>query len=227
MFETLHEKIFGLIFIVVLVMSVSTIFYSSDRTKYQLDASTVLSGAAVVTLMLTPFLMLMSPIINALSSHFSNGNQIPVNKQYIFGFSAQQYEVFCNEYGAFCDNYLVFHQLDVLALAACVIAGLRIAFSAVLALLGRPSNLEHVKAMERSGKSPLGYAGGIILPIVGFWLVSYPGAYKSALLIKKLLEHHPTVMLIFVAVTFVFSVQLLTEIVLTYICLAILKARRV
>lgn len=34
MFETLHEKIFGLIFIVTLIISVTTIFYSSDRTKY-------------------------------------------------------------------------------------------------------------------------------------------------------------------------------------------------
>ncbi|KAF0134152.1 MAG: hypothetical protein FD139_2379 [Methylocystaceae bacterium] len=80
--------------------------------------------------------------------------------------------------------------------------------------------------MERSGKGPLGYALFIILPIGGFWLVSYPGAYKSALLIKKLLERYPIVMLIIVAVAFVFSVQILTELILTYICLAVLKARR-
>lgn len=228
MFETLHEKIFGLIFIVTLIISVTTIFYSSDRTKYQLDAPTVLGGAAIITLFLTPFLMLISTIIKVLSNYVPDGNQIAVNKQYIFGFSAQQYEVFCNEYGAFCDNDSVFHQLDILALAACIIAGLRIALSIGLALLGRPSSLEHVKAMERSGKSPLGYAvGGIILPIAGFWLVSDPGAYKSALLIKKLLERHPIVMLIFVAVAFVFSVQILTELILTYICLAVLKARRI
>lgn len=228
MFETLQEKIFGLIFIVALVTSVTTIFYSSDRTKYQLDAAVILLGAAVVTLMLTPFLMLSSPIIEVLSHYILEGYQIAVNKQYIFGFSAQQYEVFCNDYGAFCDNDSVFHQLDILALAACIIAGLRITLSIGLALRGRPSSLEHVKAMERSGKGPLGYAvGGIIIPIAGFWLVSYPEAYKSALIVKKLLEHHPTVMLIIVAVVFVFSVQFLTELILTYICFAILKARRI
>ena len=118
--------------------------------------------------------------------------------------------------------------MDILALAACIIAGLRIALSIGLALLGRPSSLEHVKAMERSGKSPLGYAvGGIILPIGSFWLISYPGAYKSALLIKTLLERHPTIMLIIVAVAFVFSVHFLTELILTYICFAVLKARRI
>ncbi|PWB91721.1 hypothetical protein C5688_04210 [Methylocystis sp. MitZ-2018] len=117
--------------------------------------------------------------------------------------------------------------MDILALAACIIAGLRIALSIGLALLGRPSSLEHVKAMERSGKGPLGYAVYVIfLPIGGFWLVSYPEAYKSAVLIKKLLERYPIVMLIIVAVAFVFSVQILTELILTYICLAVLKARR-
>jgi len=228
MFKTVNETMFCLIFIVILVMSVTTIFYTSDRTKYKLDAPMVLLGTAVMTLFFTPFLILISPIIKVLSNYVSDGNQIAVNNHYIFGFSAQQYEVFCNEYGAFCDNDLVFHQLDILALAACVIAGLRIALSAGLALLGRPSSLEHVKAMERSGKGPLGYAaGGIILPIVGFWLVSYPEAYKSAVLIKKLLERHPTIMLIIVAVAFVFSVQMLTEVILTYICFTVLKARRV
>ncbi|MFZ3181747.1 MAG: hypothetical protein WA156_16450 [Methylocystis silviterrae] len=117
--------------------------------------------------------------------------------------------------------------MDILALAACVIAGLRIALSAGLALLGRPSSLEHVKAMERSGKHPLGYAVGIIVPIAFFWMVSDPAAYKSAALIKKLLEHHPIGMLSVVAMVFVLSVQLLTELILTYICLAVLRARRV
>jgi hypothetical protein len=227
MFETVHETLFCLIVIVILVMSVRTIFYTSDRTKYKLDAATVLLGTAVMILFFTPFLMLISPIIKFLSNYVSDGNQIAVNKQYIFGFSAQQYEVFCNYYGAFCDNDSVFHQLDILALAACIIAGLRIALSIGLALLGRPSSLEHVKAMERSGKGPLGYAVYVIfLPIGGFWLVSYPEAYKSAVLIKKLLERYPIVMLIIVAVAFVFSVQILTELILTYICLAVLKARR-
>ena len=154
-----------------------------------------------MTLVLTPLLMLISPIIEALSNYISEGNQISVNKQYIFGFSARQYEVFCNQYGAYCDNDSVFHQLDILALAACIIAGLRIALSIGLALLGRPSSLEHVKAMERSGKGPLGYALWIILPIAGFLAgLAYPEAYKSALLIKTLLERHPIVMLIIVAV---------------------------
>lgn len=228
MFKTVHETIFCLTVIVILVMSVTTIFYTSDRTKYKLDASTVLSGTAVMLLFFSPFLMIISPILKALSNYVSHDNQIVVNTNYIFGFSAQQYIVFCNEYGAFCDNDLVFHQLDILALAACVIAGLRIALSAGLALLGRPSSLEHVKAMERSGKGPLGYAVYIIfLPIGGFWLVSYPEAYKSAVLIKKLLEHHPIVMLSIVAMVFVLSVQFLTELILTYICYAVLKAQRV
>lgn len=226
MFETVHEIIFGAIFIVLLAASVTTVLCSADKTKYQIDAPMVLGGAAIMTLVLTPLLILISPIIEALSNYILEGNQISVNKQYIFGFSAQQYEVFCNQYGAFCDNDSVFHQLDILALAACIIAGLRIALSIGLALLGRPSSLEHVKAMERSGKGPLGYAVWIILPIGGFWLVSYPGAYKSALLIKKLLESHPAVMLIIVALAFVFSVQFLTELILTYICFAVLKARR-
>lgn len=228
MFETVHEKIFGLIFIVLLALSVITVIYSSDRTKYpKIDAPMILLGAAVMALLLTPFLMLISPIIEDLSSYVSDGNQIAVNRHYVFGFVACQYDVFCNEYGAFCDNDSVFHQLDILAVAACIIAGLRIALSAGLALLGRPSSLEHVKAMERSSKGPLGHAVGIIFPIVGFWLVSSPDAYKSALRIKKLLEHHPMVMLIIVALAFVLSVQVLTEIILTYICLAVLKARRV
>ncbi|AZG75806.1 hypothetical protein [Methylocystis rosea] len=226
MFETVHERIFGAIFIVLLAASVTTVLCSADKTKYQIDAPMVLGGAAAITVVLTPLLMLISPIIQSLSRYVSDGNQIAVNKQYIFGFSAQQYEVFCNQYGAFCDNDSVFHQLDILALAACIIAGLRITLSIGLALLGRPSSLEHVKAMERYGKGPLGYAVWIILPIGGFWLVSYPGAYKSALLIKKLLESHPAVMLIIVAVAFVFSVQFLTELILTYICFAVLKARR-
>ncbi|MBG0803321.1 hypothetical protein IYW40_17810 [Methylocystis sp. H4A] len=227
MFETLHEKIFSLMFIVLLVFSVTTVIYSSDKTKYpKIDTPTVLLGAAAITVVLTPLLMLISPIIESLSRYVSDGNQIAVSKQYIFGFVARQYDVFCNEYDAFCDNDTVFHQLDILALAACIIAGLRIALSIGLALLGRPSSLEHVKAMERSGKGPLGYAVWIILPIGGFWLVSYPGAYKSALLIKKLLESHPAVMLIIVALAFVFSVQFLTELILTYICFAVLKARR-
>jgi len=178
-------------------------------------------------LMLTPFLVLTSPIIDALSNYVSDGNQTAVNNQYIFGFVASQYDVFCNEYGAFCDNNLVFHQLDILALAACVIAGLRIALSMGLALLGRPSSLEHVKAMERSGKGPLGYAVWALCSLILiFWMVGDPAAYKSAVLIKKLLEHHPIVMLIIVAVAFVFSVQILTELILTYICLAVLKVRR-
>lgn len=227
MFETVHEIIFGAIFIVLLATSVTTVLCSADKTKYQIDAPMVLGGAAIMTLVLTPLLMLISPIIEALSNYILEGNQISVNKQYIFGFSARQYEVFCNQYGAYCDNDFVFHQLDILALAACIIAGLRIALSIGLALLGRPSSLEHVKAMERSGKGPLGYALFIILPIGGFWLVSYPGAYKSALLIKTLLERHPTIMLIIVAVAFVFSVQFLTELILTYICFAVLKARRI
>lgn len=228
MFQTLHEKIFGLILIVVLALSVTTLIYSADKTKYpKIDAPMVLLMVAVMTLLLTPFLMLISPIIEALSSYVSDGNQIAVNGQYIFGFVARQFDVFCNEYGAFCDNDSVFHQLDILAVAACIIAGLRIALSAGLASLGRPSSLEHVKAMERSGKGPLGYAVGIIFPIGIFWMVSSPGAYKSALLIKTLLEHHPMAMLIIVALAFVLSVQLLTELILTYICLVVLKARRV
>lgn len=81
--------------------------------------------------------------------------------------------------------------------------------------------------MERSGKGPLGYAVWIFFPIGIFWMVSNPAAYKSAVLIKRLLEHHPIVMLIIVAMAFVFSVQFLTELILTYICLAVLKARRV
>lgn len=229
MFQSLQEKIFGLIFIVLLVLSVVTVIYSSDKTKYpKIDAPVILlMAASIASLVLTPLLMLMSPIIDALSKHVSDGSQIAVNKHYIFGFASRQYEVLCNEYGAFCDNDSVFHQLDILALAACIIAGLRITLSIGLALLGRPSSLEHVKAMERSGKSPLGYAVFIIFPIAIFWMVSNPAAYKSAVLIKRLLEHHPIVMLIIVAIAFVFSVQFLTEVILTYICYAVLKARRV
>jgi|GEM_PF-3630333 len=70
MFDTLYEKIFVLMFIVILVLSVTTVLYSSDKTKYQkIDAPMVLGGAAIMTLVLTPLLMLISPIIEALSDY--------------------------------------------------------------------------------------------------------------------------------------------------------------
>lgn len=224
--QTLQGDIFAVIFVIILVLSETIVITSSDKTKYpKIDAPTALLGAAAITFVLTPFLILFSPIIITLYTYVS-GDKIAVNSTYVFSFVARQYEAICNEYGAFCDNDSVFHQLDVLALAACVIAGLRIMLSAGLALLGRPSSLDHVKAMESSGKSPLSYAVGFIVPMGGFLFVSAPGAYKSALLIKRLLEHQPIVMLIIVACAFVLSVQILTELILTYICLAVLKARR-
>ncbi|MDP3554365.1 hypothetical protein [Methylocystis sp.] len=78
MFQSVHEKIFGLIFIVLLVLSVVTVIYSSDKTKYpKIDAPIILlMAASIASLVLTPLLMLMSPIIDALSKYVSGGSQL-------------------------------------------------------------------------------------------------------------------------------------------------------